>query len=162
MNDFSISPGGRNNETPDREAYPPRGLRPARPWAFVFLGVGLLIVIGLVVGGAMSLSGSKESVAAKTSRFLIVLNSMCSHNSRSFYGCVTDSPARGVITVSVVDPYDIGEAELTRAGADTGLWSSADAASMTRAMDGTRTTTDGRVSWTFDPDHGLKIVITVK
>lgn len=81
--------------------------------------------------------------------------------------CVDDSTP-GVITVDSQPggEYDnvLDDGELEDIAADLHVWSAADASRMleTRALDGTQTSVNGAVTWTYHPDSGLDIVIDVE
>jgi hypothetical protein len=83
--------------------------------------------------------------------------------------CV-DSTVPGVIRIDTKPGGEYGtnlltdDSDLESVATSTGVWSVADAIRMgqTRALDGTRESADGAVSWTYHPDSGLDIVIDVE
>lgn len=102
----------------------------------------------------LSLAGRTESIATT------IRGDLCTgiHTAT----CTVDGLTPGVVKVQVSGLLATEE-DLRKAGSDTGLWTAADAARMvsTRALDGTQRDASGAVSWTFHPDKGLQLVISV-
>jgi hypothetical protein len=129
---------------------------------------GFLAIVALAVFGsnARSLSGVVRGPATTLS-----LRDRSAHAAQALRDvlCVgqgirncTINSEEGVIELTLRD--EAGDANsLNTAGDRTGFWTRADVARMghTRALDGTQRNATGTVTWTFHPDHGLNIVITV-
>jgi hypothetical protein len=129
---------------------------------------GFLVIVALAVFGSnsRSLSGVLRGPATTLS-----LRDRSAHAAQALRdvlcvgqgsrNCTIDSE-EGVIELTLRD--EAGDTDsLNTAGDRTGFWTRADVARMghTRALDGTQRNPSGSVSWTYHPDHGLNIVITV-
>jgi hypothetical protein len=137
---------------------------PKSVWVGVATGAIVAIILGLLVMRSPSKKTSVQAVtlslAAKTNTLAdAVRRDLCTGDSS---GCEVDGGSPGVITVTLLGSAG-SESQVASTGIDTKLWSDADAARMfrTRALDGTQRNKDGSVTWTYHPDYGLQIVISV-
>lgn len=137
---------------------------------------GLLIVVVAVIGlQTRSSDDGSDSVAADedtattslTSRTQQLASQLTARLCPGEY-CV-DGSSPGVITIDSRPGGEYGNilvdfTSLEDVAQDLGVWSVADAQRMgqTRALDGTQSSANGAVTWTYHPDSGIDIVIDVE
>jgi hypothetical protein len=158
------------SDTPAEPPAPPSPKFSAKRPAIIAVA-GLLVIVALVAvfvnrsGGSVSaaVQGTTTTTlslkARSTAGAKLLDNILCATSSS--YNCDISSE-EGVIELTLRG--SAGDADLlNKAGDRSGFWTRADVARMghTRGLDGTQRNTSGTVTWTYHPDHGLNIVVTV-
>lgn len=113
--------------------------------------------------GATTTDGTSapNSLAAETERVGRLLSgSLCGH--LDFAGCSVDYSVPGVVTVTTLATTTA--ADLALAGRTAHTWVAEDVAAMlgARAGEPAHSTSDGRVTWTREPDGALHLVVNVR
>ena len=106
-------------------------------------------------------TSAPNSLAAETERIGRLLSgSLCGH--LDFAGCSVDYSVPGVVTVTTLATPT--EADLTLAGRTSHAWAVEDVPGMlgARAGEPAHSTSDGRVTWTRQPDGALHLVVNVR
>jgi hypothetical protein len=128
----------------------------------------LLLAAVPLIAGACGIRGSNAAATTTTTISLqqrttkaeeILRLELC--GGPKVAGCTVEA-SPGAIEVHI-GKYAIDTSKLRSAGQWSGFWNNADVARMehTRALDGTQHTPDNKVSWTYHPDSGLNMVVTV-
>jgi hypothetical protein len=99
------------------------------------------------------------SLRQRTEQYAQLLRESLCNSARASSGCSINSTP-GAIDVRLRHPFPD---DLRDAGNESKLWTNADVARIehTRAIDGTQRALDGKMSWTYHPDDGLSLVITI-
>lgn len=175
MNPFEPIPPTATPELPPPppaplESSPPSPKSRAKRPAIIAIG-GLLVIVALVAI-LINRSGGSVSAAVKgTTTTTLSLKARSAAGAKQLEGilCTTASSyscditsEEGVIELTLRGSASESD-RLNRAGDQSGFWTRADVARMghTRGLDGTQRNTSGTVTWTFHPDNGLNIVVTV-
>lgn len=135
---------------------PPRSIR--KPLLVIAAALALVAItstVGLAIVLTTGLTSPPPTLKERTDAIATALRSSC--DADTYENCtVISEPGEIEVTVD-------SEARLRQMSKEVGLFTSADVARMlhTRALDGTQRTADGKVSWTYHPDDGMQLVITI-
>ena len=166
-------PQSKTAPAPGRQSRPGRG-------RVIALAAAAILAALLTVGIAVSLLTGEEDDGEGTAKAAEAMNEpTLAERTEALGGDMTsllcpgedcvDSSTPGVVTVDTRPGGEYGEDLLEWDGLEAvaeelGVWSVADAKRMgeTRALDGTLSSANGSVTWSYHPDSGLDIVVDVE